>query len=680
MKKPNRLINETSPYLLQHAYNPVNWFPWGEEAFETAAKENKPVFISIGYSACHWCHVMGEESFADDETAVVLNDNFICIKVDREEFPDVDNYYMEACRIMTGGGGWPLSVFALPDKKPFLAGTYFPKSPRRGQMSFVEILNKITELWKTRYEAVLHNTDEIQRIISQNSQFRSSSSFNEKIFSDAFNYFKSAFDSENGGFGSFPKFPSPHNLLFLLRYRHHFNDDTALEMVEKTVTNICSGGIFDQAGFGFHRYSTDAKWLVPHFEKMLYDQAMMILVLTDLYKITRSSFYLYYLEKTIDFTLQEFTSPDNAFYSAQDADSEGIEGKYYLWNYDELTDFLNEDELLFLNKYFNITRDGNYCGVNNEHHSGLNILNFNPAHLPEFDEAILRFEPIREKIIARRNKRIPPLLDNKVLTDWNGLMIYSLSYAAFTLSNESYMKSALTAYDFIMENHFEPGRLYHFSAANVRGVNSILDDYAFMGIASLNLFQFTGKINYLKNAMKLSSIMISGFFDKEKILFRHSDSFFPDESLNLSDNAYPSGNSAAFLFLSRLTHLTKIEGYINHLLPFLDHIPEIIAKRPQNFTFLLQALFDLNFNFSEAIFLKPESYSQSSFLAPLKGLYEPDKAFLVIDTVNFSELAVINDFFNTLIPQFSQPPSTPILFICDKNGCSLPVAITEEIT
>ncbi len=342
MKKLNKLITEKSPYLLQHAYNPVDWFAWTDEAFDKSKQEDKPIFVSIGYSTCHWCHVMEKESFEDEEVAALMNDLFISIKVDREERPDIDGIYMTICQMLTGSGGWPLTIIMTPDKKPFFAGTYFPKSERFGRMGLMQLIPRIKELWQTKRDDLLKSAEEISSAVSKNTQMISNEELNEQVLKKAFSNLKNRFDPEFGGFGNAPKFPTPHNLTFLLRYYKRYKEKSALEMVEKTLTQMRLGGIYDQIGFGFHRYSTDQKWLVPHFEKMLYDQALISNAYVELYQITKNEFYKKTAEEIFEYVLRDMTDSNGGFYSAEDADSEGEEGKFYVWTNAELKKLLKK--------------------------------------------------------------------------------------------------------------------------------------------------------------------------------------------------------------------------------------------------------------------------------------------------------------------------------------------------
>ncbi len=370
---PNRLINEKSPYLLQHAHNPVQWYPWGDEAFNKARDENKPVFLSIGYSTCHWCHVMEKESFEDNDVAELLNEFFVPVKVDREERPDIDGIYMTVCQLLTGSGGWPLTIIMTPDKKPFFAGTYFPKENRFGRSGIVDILKRIEHIWKTRRDDVNKSAEEITAALQNISRQNSSSDVSIDLLDNTYNDLSRRHDSLHGGFGNAPKFPTPHNLLFLLRYWKRTGDANALEIVEKTLLEMRKGGIYDHIGFGFHRYSTDQKWLVPHFEKMLYDQALIAPVYIEVYQATGNSFYKETAEEIFAYVLRDMTSPEGAFYSAEDADSEGVEGKFYLWTEDEIRHLLKEDAELFI-KTFSILKEGNWIDPMHGSADGTNII------------------------------------------------------------------------------------------------------------------------------------------------------------------------------------------------------------------------------------------------------------------------------------------------------------------
>ncbi len=437
MNKNNKLINEKSPYLLQHANNPVNWFPWSNEAFEKAKLEDKPIFLSIGYSTCHWCHVMEKESFEDEQVAKLMNDTFISIKVDREERPDIDGIYMSVCQMVTGAGGWPLTIVMTPDKKPFFAGTYFPKYNRFNRIGMMELIPKLKSVWVNQKEEILKSADDIALSLNRQNFFSDSTEIDASILDKTYNDLSNRYDKTSGGFGSAPKFPSPHNLLFLLRYWKRKNEPNALKMVEKTLTEMRYGGIYDHIGFGFARYSTDQNWLVPHFEKMLYDQAMLVLAYTEVYLVTKNDFYKKTAEEILEYVLRDMTHSDGGFYSAEDADSEGEEGKFYLWDADELRNVLDKDESDFAIKVFNVADDGNWIDESKGMMPGTNILHLKESiknlaadfNLSE-NEFANKLELIRDKLFKYREKRIHPYKDDKILTDWNGLMISALARAS----------------------------------------------------------------------------------------------------------------------------------------------------------------------------------------------------------------------------------------------------------
>ena len=417
----NRLENEKSPYLLQHADNPVNWYPWGQEAFEKANAENKPIFLSIGYSTCHWCHVMAHESFEDPEVARLMNEIFVSIKVDREERPDIDSVYMTVCQMMTGTGGWPMTIFMTPEKKPFFAGTYFPKNSRFGRIGLIDLIIRVNQMWASQKGELLDSADQISRTLQNITSEAPGDKFNEIILKKTFQLLKIRYDPKNGGFGDKPKFPTPHNLFFLLRYWKRTGDAMALEMVEKTLKAMRQGGIYDHVGFGIHRYSTDSTWLIPHFEKMIYDQALVAMAYTEAYQATKNQSYREVAEEIITYVLRDMTSPEGGFFSAEDADSEGEEGRFYVWSKEEFEQVLDKDTAEIAIYVFNLQEGGNYLEESTKIHSGHNILHLKNSHdkiaerlkLSE-PELRSRIENIRVKLYNIREKRINPHKDDKI--------------------------------------------------------------------------------------------------------------------------------------------------------------------------------------------------------------------------------------------------------------------------
>ena len=546
----NNLKNQTSPYLLQHAENPVNWYPWCEEAFTKAKKENKPIFLSIGYSTCHWCHVMAHESFEDEKTAEILNRYFISIKVDREERPDIDSVYMSVCQALTGSGGWPMSIFMTWDKKPFFAGTYFPADSRYGMISFSDLLTAIANEWSSNTAELLQSSEEIIKLL-KNPQSVKKASSNDNLIEKAANIFSRIYDSVYGGFGSAPKFPTPHNLLFLMLYSKQNNADNALELAEKTLIQMRRGGIFDHIGYGFSRYSTDRYYLVPHFEKMLYDNALLIIAYTAAYSLTNNRVCLDTAEKTAEYILREMVSPDGGFYSAQDADSEGIEGRYYTFTLSEIINVLGEERGTHFAKAFDITSQGNFEGVNIP-----NLLKSNDLNTDFADEI--------QRLYNYRKTRYRLHLDDKLLISWNSIMITALSMLYRASRNKKYLKAAQKAQDFIGKSLCKGTQLYTSFRDGKHSDNGFLDDYAFYVTALIELYNSTLDYNYLEKAELFCRETVKRFADCENGGFYLSQADSTELFMNPKesyDGAIPSGNSVMAYNFVRLYQLTDKEEY-----------------------------------------------------------------------------------------------------------------------
>ena len=512
-KHYNRLIFEKSPYLLQHADNPVDWYPWGDEAFDRAAKERKPVFLSIGYATCHWCHVMAHESFEDSGVAALLNKDFICIKVDREERPDIDSIYMTVCQMMTGRGGWPLTVILTPEKKPFFTGTYFPKKSRFGMTGLIDLLPRIAQSWQERRDDLLASAEEISAAL-RNEQEKPAEDFPDiSLLHMGYEELARQFDPENGGFGRAPKFPAPHTLLFLLRFWKRTGETRALSMVEKTLTSMRSGGIFDQIGGGFHRYSTDAQWQVPHFEKMLYDQALLVMAYTEAYQATHNPEFRKTTDEIITYVIRNLTSPEGAFFSAEDADSAGGEGAFYLWTADETEKVLGKDDAGVAARFFGITHAGNYQGEETGGEQNILTRKSSIADMASSSgiseiELESRLESIRTKLFIARENRAHPSRDDKVLTDWNGLFIAALAQAARTFGNEKYLESARTAMKFILTRmRSADGGLLHRYRGGEPAIPAFGDDYAFVIKALIELYESTFEPSYLSSARESEQLV-----------------------------------------------------------------------------------------------------------------------------------------------------------------------------
>lgn len=561
VKKPNLLIKEKSPYLLQHAYNPINWYSWNDEAFENAKRENKPIFLSIGYSTCHWCHVMAHESFEDQALADMLNKDFISIKVDREERPDIDHIYMAVCQAMTGQGGWPLTVFLTPEKKPFFAGTYFPRSRKYNRAGMIEIVAQLASKWKEDPERVRELGDQVlANTTSRLLEHQTGGELSEETLHEAFRLYESNFDAENGGFGTSPKFPTAHNLSFLLRYYKKTRNERALEMVEKTLDAMYRGGMYDHVGFGFSRYSVDAQWLVPHFEKMLYDNALLVMTYIEAYQVTGKDTYAEVAEQIITYVIRDMTDEGGGFYSAEDADSEGEEGKFYVWTLDEIEDVLGiEDGDLYI-EFYNMSEAGNFEGHNIPNLIGTTLASFERRKQIPVDELKQRMEVARVKLFEHREKRIHPGKDDKILTAWNGLMIAALSKAARALDKPMYTDAAAKSADFILrELRSEDGRLLARYRDGEAAFLAYVDDYAFLVWGLIELYETTFELRFLREAVQLNAEMLRLFGDEEKggLFFYGSDA----EQLltrpkEIYDGAMPSGNGAAALNMLRLSRLT----------------------------------------------------------------------------------------------------------------------------
>ncbi|WP_243440038.1 thioredoxin domain-containing protein [Fundidesulfovibrio soli] len=644
-RRANALITEKSPYLLQHAHNPVDWRPWGPEAFATARAENKPLFLSIGYSTCHWCHVMERECFEDEDVAALLNSVAVPVKIDREERPDLDAVYMKACQMMTGAGGWPLSVFIDHQGRPFFAATFIPKASRFGRMGMMELLPALANVWNTRPEEVERAAGNVHQALLRLGEEKPEGAGalaepDSALLDAAFDQLALRFDQKNGGFGDAPKFPSPHQLLFLLRRHARKEDRAALGMVLRTLTAMRLGGVFDQVGLGFHRYSTDAHWLLPHFEKMLYDQAMMLMACAEAFDASRDPLAERTAREVIRYVLRDMTSPEGAFYSAEDADSEGEEGKFYVWTVVEIRELLSpEDASLFI-RLMNLRPEGNFADEASGELTGANIPHLREWPAPE-DER--RLEAIREVLFAQREKRVHPHKDDKVLTDWNGLMIAALAQAGRILSDPEPVEAASRAADFILARLRTPeGRLLHRYRDGDAAIAATLDDYAFLIWGLTELHQSTGDPVWLEASLELAGIMIrdfedaenGGFYltasDAEELLVRHKD---------FVDAALPSGNSAAMLVLLRLSRLCGRHELAEHAARTARAAGASLRTYASGYTMLLCGL-DMALGRSADVVLSgPTPESLEPFRQALRASRLPDTLVLERPADGLGELA-----------------------------------------
>ncbi len=585
-RTPNKLINEKSPYLLQHAYNPVQWYPWGDEALEKAKKEDKPIFLSIGYSTCRWCHNMNRESFQDEEVGRILNEYFIPIKVDREERPDIDKVYMTFSEAIIGSGGWPLNLLLTPDTKPFFVGTYLPKRTKGRFVGIIELLEKSIALWKDNKQRVINESSHIVEEVDKHFISYSSGEVDEYIFDNIKGGLKEIFDRDNGGIGFKPKFPMFQYILFLLEYGYKNKDKEIIDMAQKYLVNMYKGGIFDHIGYGFYRYSVDEKWLVPHFEKMLYDNGLLAIVYIRAYELTKDSFYKKVVENIFDFVFREMTSNEGGFYSGLDAETEGEEGKYYTWNYDEIMRVLGEKDGEFFRNIYDITKIGNFEGKNIPNLIGYDIETIN-------NENKTRLENIRQKLFHCRQNRIYPHRDEKILTSWNGIMISALAYGGKVFGNNEYINSAKKAADFIITHSInKDGILLAINIDRESYNYGLLEDYTYFIYGLLKVYEITGDLVYLKIAEKLNNDMLDLFWDeKYGGFFYYSDI---SEQLilrpkDIYDGATPSGNAIAVFNLIKLYNINKDEKYLDKISSILYTFGGNINENPLSHVYFVLA-------------------------------------------------------------------------------------------
>ncbi len=592
-KHTNRLADETSPYLLQHAHNPVDWYPWGEEAFERARKEDKPIFLSIGYSTCHWCHVMEHESFENAEIAAIMNEHFVCIKVDREQRPDVDQIYMNAVVITTGSGGWPLSIFLTPEGEPFFGGTYFPPKDVYGRPGFGRILLSVAEAWKSKRQDLVSSAGKLTGYLEGRPPATGAAKLSPETLAKAFHILRDTSDRVNGGFGGAPKFPQPTNLSMLLSYWRRTGDVQALQMVEDTLAAMAGGGIYDHLGGGFHRYATDTRWLVPHFEKMLYDQALLSKVYLQAYQITAKEHYAQTAREVFDYVLRDMTDPSGGFYSAEDADSEGEEGTFYLWDSEQIADVLGKDPAKLFSARYGVTEKGNF-------ERGRTILNVT-ASLEDLEKEFQQehaavsdtLSASRQKLFEHRDKRIRPHRDDKVITAWNGLMISSLAYGGTVLGEEEYVRAAERSARFILDELNKDGRLMRYYRQGRAIEKAFLDDHAFLMMGLLDLYEATFDTKWLIEAKKLGGQMVELFADDEEggfFLAGKDGEKLIAPTKPSSDGAIPSGNSIAALALLKLGRLTMNRHFEEQGGKVLDAFSAQLEQAPTYSSAMLEAL------------------------------------------------------------------------------------------
>ena len=682
---PNRLINETSPYLLQHAHNPVDWYPWGEEALQRAVEEDKPIMLSIGYSACHWCHVMERESFENDAIAALMNQNFISIKVDREERPDLDAVYMEAVQALTGSGGWPMTVFLTPQGKPFYGGTYFPPADRPGMAGFPRILESVSQAYRTNRGEIERVTNQLtERMGSTGQMAKGAGLLTDEILHQAYSQLASSFDYQNGGFGAAPKFPQPMTPEFLLRHYHRTKDGPTLEMVNLTLEKMARGGMYDQIGGGFHRYSTDTYWLVPHFEKMLYDNALLARLYLHAFQLTQRPLYQRITEEILDYVLREMTDPQGGFYSAQDADSEGVEGKFFLWSRSQVVSELGEEEGSLFADFFDITERGNFEGSNIPNITKKAITFAQEKGLP-LEQLISAIQRGKAKLLEVREQRIHPLRDDKVLTSWNGMMLCSFAEAGAALNRQDYLQAASDNAAFLLENMRPEGRLLRTFREGRAKLLGYLEDYAFAADGLLALYEATFEFRWLRESVGLADEMLRLFWDEE--LGGFYDTGIDHESLvvrprDVFDNAQPCGGSVATEVLLRLAVITGKEEYQSKAAGPLRAIHQLMAQAPGGTGQWLAALdFYLSLP-KEIVIVGPRSDPRTqALLDTVFHCYLPNRVVMGAED-GVQNLGGAEASFSTVLPLLEQRglvEGKPTAYVCQHYVCQLPVTDPEGL-
>lgn len=672
--KSNHLKNEKSPYLLQHAQNPVDWYPWGDEAFEKARLEDKPIFLSIGYSTCHWCHVMEHESFEDADVARLLNETFVNIKVDREERPDIDNIYMTVCQMMTQSGGWPLTIMMTQELKPFFAATYIPKESISGRIGLLELIPQVKAIWTNKRDEVMNAAEEITRGLQEIHPQSAEKKIGEDTLKKAYEIFARSFDRQYGGFGNAPKFPSPHNLYFLLRYWKRTGEAQALKMVEETLQSMRRGGIYDHIGFGFHRYSTDAKWIVPHFEKMLYDQALMAIAYIEAYQAMGKAEYEKTAREIFTYVLRDMTDEKGGFYCAEDADSEGVEGKYYLWTEEEIKTILKKDEADLFLSVFQHSDDALVQGMQ-EMPAGNFIPHLKKQNNGETADA-QKLSKIREKLFEVREKRIHPHKDDKILTDWNGLMIAALARGAQVFDEPAYARAASRAVDFIFKRlRTSNGRLLHRFRDGLASIAATVDDYAFIIWGLLELYEATFDAKYLNYALKLNCQLLNHFWDdKEGGLFFTADD--AEELLirqkEIHDGAIPSGNSVCLSNFLRLARITGDSSLENKATAIINTFSGRIDQMPNAFTQFLAA-FDFALGPANEVVIAGDIDKKDTkeMLGALRKSFVPNKIVIFRpDGSSPPEIEKIASY----IKSYQSIGGRATAFVCSNFTCQLPTS------
>jgi len=676
-KHTNRLSRETSPYLLQHAHNPVDWYPWGEEAFEKARSENKPILLSIGYSACHWCHVMEHESFENEKIAALMNELFVNIKVDREERPDLDEIYMNAVQMLTGRGGWPMTMFLTPDRKPFYGGTYFPPQDRQGMPGFLRILTAVSQAYRERPQDVEKSVSEILNALQRMAKSQETSqSFSASILADGAEQVARAYDADNGGLGQAPKFPNAGVYELFLRHYSRSNNERFLEMVVHTLTKMAQGGIYDHLGGGFHRYSVDAKWLVPHFEKMLYDNAQLLRIYAHAYTLTREPLFKSVIEETLGYLLREMFHPQGGFYSTQDADSEADEGKFFVWTGEEINRLLGEADGEIFCRMYDVGEPGNFDGKSILHPI-LTVDQASKFFRKESSEIQDLVANAKRKLFVEREKRIKPFRDEKIITAWNGLMLSGLAEAIKIIDNPAALDAARKTVEFIFTKMFRDDFLLHSYKDGQAKLLGYLDDYAFLAVGLLDLYEAMFERSYLDRAIQLTDIMLREFWDE-----RDGGFFFTGKSHEqlisrakpIFDASIPSGNAMATQLLLRLNHFTGKDQYRASAEKILRSYYDAMESQPFGFAHMLCAL-DLYLQGAKEIVIvgNPDEAAVRKFIDEINSIYLPNKVILTVRPgASLSQISPLLEGKTAL-------DGKPTVYVCENSTCSAPVTSAAEL-
>jgi uncharacterized protein YyaL (SSP411 family) len=679
-KFTNKLIDETSPYLIQHAHNPVYWYPWGQEAIEKSRNEDKPILLSVGYAACHWCHVMEHESFENEAIAQLMNDNFICIKVDREERPDIDAIYMNAVQMMTGHGGWPMTVFLTPELKPFYGGTYYPPVDRQGMPGFPRVLLAMAEAYKTKREDVASSADSITAELQKTNRFYPNNDMlTSDVFNEAYNALYAGFDKTYGGFGRAPKFPPSMTLMFLLRYYQRTNTPEAMHMVEVTLHRMANGGMYDHLGGGFARYSVDNYWLVPHFEKMLYDNALLARVYLQAYQATKRPLYRQVAEEILEYVMRDLTDRAGGFYSSEDADSEGVEGKFYVWTRAEALEILGTQEGEIFCEFYDITESGNFEHGTSIINTPHNIENFAERKNLSVEELNKILASGKKKLFYVREERVRPGLDNKVLTAWNGLMLTAFAEAANILGRDDYRAVAQRNADFILASLMENGRLLRTYKEGKAKLNGYVEDYAYVIEGLLATYEATFDLKYFNEARTLADKMIEQFWDEKEEGFFFTSSDHEElitRTKDYFDNAIPSGNSVAALALQKLSLLSADTSYQKYALAILRIAKQFMSRYPTAFGFMLCSL---DFYLSEpkeiAIVGSTDSHEVRLFIEEIYSRFIPNKVLAASESGDTAATQAIQ-----LLAEKTAVENNPTVYVCRNYTCLAPATSVQELS